>query len=237
MSGVAKPTKQAGFTIIELLIATAVFSVIILVVTAAVLQFSRQYYKGIIASSTQGAARTLVDDISRSIQFNGGTVNPIPDNINPTGLCVGTDKRYSYALNQQVTDAGSSLPNQGYHGLVSDDVTGCGTDTVPLDVKSLPAKLPTTLSNARELLGQHMRVSKFSVTGGNSTNNLYTISVRIVYGDNDLLCSQSAGDCNTPAPSSAAVLNTATDLSCRSTVGSQFCAVSELTTTVRKRVN
>ncbi len=235
MKAIAKPSKQAGFTIIELMIATAVFSVIILVVTAAVLQFSRQYYKGIIASSTQGATRALVDDISRAIQFNGGGVF---STLGGNGYCVGSSKRYSYELNQQVTDTQPFSANQGYHGLVSDTDSSCSSNSATaLNVAGLRADLATEgLTNPRELLGQNMRLTKFSIVGDESTDNLYTINARIVYGDNDLLCSPKADDCDQSTTSTSAVLDADPNVTCKSNVGSQFCAVSELTTTVRKRV-
>lgn len=224
-------SKQAGFTIIELLIATVVFSVILLIVTVSVIQFSKQYYKGIIAGSTQGAARTLIDDVSRAIQFNSGGISQLTSG--GSGWCIGTDKRYSYALNRQVIDTGAvAASHQGVHGLVSDTVSGCSTATPALGVAALGGNLTTP--NARELLGQHMRLAKFDITG---SADLYTITVRIIYGDDDLLCSPStAGDCADPN-SKAGVNAGKSDLMCRSTAGSQYCAVSELSTTVTKRVN
>ncbi|HEX8226633.1 MAG TPA: prepilin-type N-terminal cleavage/methylation domain-containing protein [Candidatus Saccharimonadales bacterium] len=208
---------QQGFTLIELLIATTVFSIILLVITASVLQFTKQYYKGLISSSTQNVARTLVDDITRAIQFNGGTVTPLTQSGNDRGYCVGNSKRYSYTLFQQVKDSGANTTlNQGRHGLVSDSMTGCNSTTSPLGVRTMGG-FPAGLSNPRELLGEHMRISKFNVTG---SNGVYTVTVKVVYGDNDLLTNPTTENAN-----------------CKSSAGSQFCAVSELTTTVNKRIN
>lgn len=216
MTQVAPRSRQAGFTIIELLIATAVFSVILLVITTAVLQFTKQYYRGVVASSTQNVARTLIDDVSRSIEFNGGAVSPISGN---TGYCIGSDKRYSYKLSRQVTDGGGDpAVHQGLHALVSDTVTGCNGSTPALNVTTLGSLSGGSLQNPRELLGQHMRLAKFNITPVGS--DLYTITVRVIYGDDDLLTSPTS-------PSAT----------CLGTTGSQFCAVSELTTTVKKRVN
>jgi len=232
---------QQGFTIIELMIATMIFSVILLVVTSGILQFNKQFYKGVVASSTQGAARTLIDDLTRAIQFNGGTFSPLPvltGNPQSGGYCVGSGKRYSFQLNRQVKDKTPlSVDHQGYHGLVSDTVTGCNTSTSPYDVANAPADLTTVspaLSNPRELLGQHMRLAKFDIE---QNVDLYTITIRVVYGDDDVLCSPSTpNDCNTPT-STAGVDNNMPDLTCRGSIGSSYCAVSELTTTVMKRVN
>jgi prepilin-type N-terminal cleavage/methylation domain-containing protein len=208
-----------GFTIIELMIATAAFSVIILVITVSVLQFSKEYYKGLIASSTQSAARTLMDDVTRSLEFDSGNFAP----LGTTGYCLGGAKRYSFALDKEVTEtAPNAGDDQTSHGLVSDSVTGCSSSTAPLNVKNLPANLASvtpTLSDPTELLGQHMRLAIFSIKP-DSSGVAYTIDIKVVYGDDDLLTS----------PTSA-------NMACKSTAGSQFCAVSELITTVTKRVN
>ncbi len=92
------PRDSGGFTVIELMIATIVFAVILLVVTAGVLQFTRQYYKGINSSNTQAAARAIIDDMTRAIQFNGGDINPLTYSGKPAGYCIGGYKRYSYVL-------------------------------------------------------------------------------------------------------------------------------------------
>lgn len=214
MSHNTKPAgRQTGFTIIELMIATAVFAVILLVITASILQFSKQYYKGIIASSTQGVSRTLIDEVSRAIEYNSGSVIPLAANNGSQGWCVGTAKRYSFILNKEVTDSGTLASYQARHGLVSDDVVDCTTATPANNV----AGLGSLLINGHELLGQHMRLAKFDIV---VDGPIYTITVRVIYGDNDLL--------DNPA---------SPDAKCLSTAGSQYCATSELTTTVRKRVN
>lgn len=210
-----RPVTQRGFTIIELLIATAIFAVITIAITTAILQFTRQYYRGVIASNTQTTARTIIDDISRSIQFNGGELYELNTPTGTKGFCVGSSKRYSYALNTQVTRGGGSAAlHQGHHALVSDTYPSCNTATPALGVASL-ANL--TSPNARELLGQRMRVTKFEIR---PSGGMYVVTVRVVYGDDDLLTS-----------------TTDPNMSCKSTAGSQFCAVSELSTTVKKRVN
>lgn len=228
-SGFTIPASQRGFTIIELLIATVIFSMVLILITTGVLQFTRQYYKGVISSNTQNTARIIIDDISRAIQFNSSTVYPLAANNGSQGYCIGKSKRYSFARNYQVTDATPPVtaPYQANHGLVSDNTNGCSSTTQALPVRSLTS-LPGL--NPRELLGENMRLANLSIVG---SGDLYTVTVRVVYGDIDLLCSPTGpGGCG---PSGGFVNNT--DLTCKSTTGSQFCAVSELTTTVKKRVN
>lgn len=215
MSTVPRMKRQGGFTIVELMIATAVFSILIVVITAAILQFTKQYYRGVIANRTQTTARNIMDDLTRSIQFNGGQVYELSDN---NGYCIGDTKRYSVARNRQVRTTGAvAARHQAAHGLVSDKVTVCNTSTSSLGVATLPPALPTA-NNARELLGENMRVTKFTIT---SSGGFYVINLRVVYGDDDFLT--TVADPN-PNPT------------CKSTSGSHFCAVAELTSTVKKRV-
>jgi hypothetical protein len=77
-----------------------------------------------------------------------------------------------------------------------------------------------------ELLTPSMRVSKLTVDRI-GTSNAYKISIRIVYGDVDLLYSPS----NDPRGASAP------DASCRAGFsGAHFCASSELSTIAKKRI-
>ncbi|HVU59892.1 MAG TPA: prepilin-type N-terminal cleavage/methylation domain-containing protein [Candidatus Saccharimonadales bacterium] len=206
--------RRRGFTILELMIASSVFAVILLVVAVGVQRFTSGYFKGVTSSQTQATARNIMSDVSQAIEF-GTNITPTVTSSGVSGLCID-NTLYSYAVGQQVTDtAPNSGKHQANHALVVSNPSSCTASTTP----SLPNNpLP---SGSRELLGQHMRLSAFSVTGSGS---LYTIHIRIIYGDDDLL---------TPAVSGST--NWATE-NCSGTAGSQFCAVSDLQTTVERRV-
>lgn len=210
-----KRTRQAGFTILELMIAAGVFAVIMLIVATGVISFTNRYYKGITTAKTQDTARSVLNTISQSIQFGQNVVLPTYNAPSTTyGMCID-DTLYAFRPGQEVTDTPPFGANQGYHGLVA--MRGC----------SLPATLPNTaaLANGRELLGEHMRLNYLKVT---QNGNLYTINLRIVYGDNVLLSQPLPG--NVPAW-------LATKEACSgSQAGTQFCAVADLTTTVEKRL-
>src|SRR5689334_15673116 len=97
MSKVNKKLKsQSGFTIVELLIATAVFSLVLLVVTAGIIRMGQAYYKGITMSRIQETTRTVSQEVTSSIQLaagkrrNGSITIP-----NAKQFCVG-DVRYTY---------------------------------------------------------------------------------------------------------------------------------------------
>jgi len=208
------PLFSQGFTILELMIAASVFSIILLVVAVGVLNFTNSYFKGITTSKTQDAARSVMNTLTQSIQFGQTVTLPTYNSSADTwGMCID-NTLYAFRLGQQVTDTAPQPGiNQGYHGLVAS--SGC----------TLPASLPTTqtLNNGRELLGEHMRLNTLSVT---QSGNLYTIHVRIISGDNDLL---------TPNVTGSTDWATTTE-TCSGSAGTQFCAVADLTTTVEKRL-
>ncbi|HET8709294.1 MAG TPA: prepilin-type N-terminal cleavage/methylation domain-containing protein [Candidatus Saccharimonadales bacterium] len=228
---ITRPTKPtAGFTLLELMIATSVFAVILLVVTAGILSFTRQYYKGVVSSTTQTTAREIMSEITQSIQFGSNIQTDLTAGGGVEGFCVD-NKLFSYKPGTQVTDNGGvAAQHQGYHALIRSQLaSGCNSATAPI-------AMPNTanlLAGQRELVGNHMRLATLKVTPLAAGGPLYSVHVRVVYGDDDLLCSISKGDCS----SSATSINLdKPDLACKGTIGSQFCAVSDLTTTVQKRL-
>lgn len=201
--------RQKGFTIVELLIATMAFSVILLVLMAGLLQIGRTYYKGLTNSRTQEAARTIIDDVSRSIQFNGG--DWVWDNSGPDlGYCVGS-RQYAYVINQQVKTSPVA------RALVAS--TGTLTNCAVQNITG-----PTITADSQELLGENMRLGEFRIES--IGNNLYKITVEVGYGEYDLFEGTGGGDIVPDLP-----------LKCKNErSGGQFCSVARLTTVVQKRV-
>lgn len=196
----AKPDlrrNSRGFTILELMVATLIFAVILLVITAGVIRFTTQYFKGVTSTKTQAAARTIIDDISRQIQY-GKNVNPNLTAGGVKGLCID-NVLYSYQIGAQV--------DNGKHAITKYSGTSCNSATPNMNL-------------GNELLGSHMRLAALDVTQVDAQT--YTVHVHVLYGDNDLL-----------VPASAAW----NDKHCASVTGSQFCASSDLTTTVQQRVD
>lgn len=205
--------NTAGFTIIELMIASAIFSVVLILCVTALLQIGRMYYKGVTSSRTQEAARTILDEISQAIQFSSGQVTT-PSIGNPYRFCID-NKRYSVYTGKKLVD-GVPDADQAKHVLVSDDAPGC-----PVTAQNLNNAAVILTPGSRELLPAGMRISKLTI-GEDSLTGLYTITVRVVSGDGDLLTNPA------DAPDASCAVSTRS--------GGQFCAMSELTTTVKKRL-
>jgi prepilin-type N-terminal cleavage/methylation domain-containing protein len=212
--------SNAGFTIIELLIATLVFSVILLLITFGIIQFTNTYYKGITSSNTQNAARNIMDTIAQDIQFSSDVETTAGSGYGTGSLdqfCIGSH-RYTYVLGEQVTDdtpdTGINPPQTSHAFLELPNATNADCQAAAQDITAASYTPPP---GARELIPPHMRLAKLNITQVGS--DLYKITVRVIYGDNDIL-----PHANDP------------DTKCQSDKGSQFCATSELDTIVQRRV-
>jgi len=205
--------RSGGFTILELMIATMVFAVVLMVVTIGILQVARVYYKGVTETNTQNTARFIIDTIAQTIQFSGGNVTTTPSSPlagTDYAFCIG-NRQFSYRLGWQVENGLNPTQNQTWHALVQNTTAGCSSS-------SAAQNLSNQTISGRDLIGRHMRLSNLVVQ--NLGANQYRVTVRVVFGDNDLLSNPT----------------TATSTCQNVTAGTQFCAVSELSTVVLKRV-
>lgn len=162
---------QQGFTIVELMIATTVFAIILLIVSFGLISLGNLYVKGVTNSRTQEVARTIMDEASRAVQFEGGAINPLVPVVSSTGYCVG-EKHFVLRQGHRVESADD-------HGMVT--YTSWGTCSGSAGAVSLES--PLIPGNARELLTEGMRVSDFKIT--NTTGNLWEIRVTVASGTND----------------------------------------------------
>lgn len=234
--------RSGGFTIVELMIATTVFSLVLVVLTVGVMEFTRSYYKGVTASSTQNAARTTIEDVTQGVQFSGLQVRPLdpkgPDGtsdprLESHGFCVGST-RYSFLPGWQLKDTKNENAFQNTHVFVRDTPAGGCYDNQERTAQDLIG----SYQGGTELLGINMRVSKAQLVAVGGDPNLYRMTLRIVYGDADLLLSpsQNPGEQNNAANFN--VNATRDDVTCRNaTAGNQFCAVSQLSTVIQRRVD
>jgi len=206
--------SQPGFTIVELMVATTVLSIILLLATVTMTSIGNLYTKGVNQSATQDTARNIIDGLAQNLELsNGYTLSPDKQSI-----CIGA-VRYTYVLGKQI---GSAQPHVLWR------------DTAPAGCANNSAVLGTSgASGGSELMAANSRLGELSI----STTSPYVISVQVAYGDDDLLCNANApGDCalNT---TSTHLADSGASLQCKGNAGDQFCAVSTLTTTVVPRIH
>ena len=145
--------KASGFTIVELLIATTVFAVILLGALAGFLEIGRLFYKGVSATSTQSIANQILQDVSGEFQNAAGFTKVLPKgdkdtvggnlevlpttdqsgsgNASYAYYCIG-NTRYTYNIAKSGSQAVSfsSTPNHapgGNFGILRDVIAGGGS--------------------------------------------------------------------------------------------------------------
>ncbi len=210
---------KKGFTIIELMISTAVFSVVLLLCAMAIVQVGRMFYKGVTINKTQDTSRKVADDVIQAIQFGANsssfkqssstTFTTSPGSPTVYVLCLG-DVRYSFIADRSL---GNNSNTQTRHILWKDLYKNTPPATcIPLDLT-----VATPSVGGEELVGSNMRVPVLNATLG--ANNIWSVNVTVAYGDTaDLFTSATFDRC------------------IGSNAGGQFCAVSAINSNVVKRL-
>ena len=221
---------RRGFTIIELMIATIVFSLVLLVAVSSFLQIGRMFYKGFTSNQTQIGARQVLSQITADMQdnFDISDIQNQPPNSEFTYFCVG-NKRYTLNFDMQVdtTEADYSLKK---FGILRDEMPGNSGCAEPCysgsnaDTDCDGAEV--ALNSPKELLAAGMSfrsepaqmLKKAALAG----EQLYNVNVRLVYGDDDVL---TIVDTAQPA--------TGKNVRCDSNLRqSQFCAEAEVSSVI-----
>ncbi len=208
----------AGFTIVELMIAVLVFSLVLLVCSYAIIHVGRMYYKGVIISRTQDVSRKVVEDIAGTIQFGPrqepfvrpGTGAPAAD---LHAWCVGTT-RYTFSTGR----------HQGAiaHVLYKDTYVSAGAGCPILDITQ---DNPPGATDGESLLGRNMRVPQIDIQS--ASGNLWHVTVRIAYGDDNTLFEGEGAEAD---------VNERYKYCKGVNAGGQFCATSTFETSVVKRL-
>jgi|GEM_PF-917082 len=204
-----KNNRSNGFTIVELMIAIAVFSAIIALASSAVIQLGRHYQSGATKTRLLSLARDIQSQIAQNYQYNGTT--PTLGSVTYNGqnydtLCIGTTRylfqnslptslNTNWLANNFIMD---SIDNQGY----------CNTPT---------------LKNPQLLLPNNARLAKFYFAPV-SNSPTYKLVIRFIVGDQDQF--KLAADSANGEPYSQ----------CKQGAGSEFCAVVGLTSNITRKV-
>lgn len=221
---------QKGFTIVELMIATAVVSMIIVLVSMMMIKIGNLYYKGINQAGVQDNTRNVADDVARHLELNDNQ----PIFINPPisfgvahiqAYCINTN-RYTFIEDKQVK-SGSIIKHILWRDTVPAD------SCTPADLTSDNPSIATGGTNGTELVEPNAFLTYFCIMGSgpsptcnNASNSPYSIQIGLAYapgvafGSNGLLNGPGLGISTT----------------CRGSTGDQFCATSSLVTTVAERI-
>lgn len=248
-----KPVKTAekGFTITELMVALTVLSTLLLLSTMILIQLGVIYSKGVNTSNLQNATRNTASEILSTIQFSGTVpelCNGAPQNTCYTGTtriastpsgnvtiyayCVNT-VRYSYVMNRALgrdTDPTVDESDQitTPHVMWRDTLRSAYLPCKPLDIsKDTVLSDDASLegdgipSKGHEMMPNHTRLTRFFVTDPPSpTSSVYNLEIVMAYGDSDLI----------------SIVDSKGNAICKGGRGTEYCAVSQLSSSVTRRV-
>jgi prepilin-type N-terminal cleavage/methylation domain-containing protein len=215
--------SQAGFTIIELMIATVILSTMLLVVTVLMINIGNLYYKGVSQARVQDSVRNVADDVTQQLKFGtlldagSWTETSGSTNFTENAYCIGST-RYTYIIGYQIgtgTDFGTTP--QVPHVLWRDTNPTPGSCTNQLNLFG-------SLGSGTEMIAPNSRLTSFSITASATLSSTYTVTVGEAYGSKDLL---------NPDPP---IDSPPTFVTCKGITGDRFCATSHLTTIVSKRI-
>ena len=239
-----KTLDRHGFTIVELMIATAVLSTILVLVTIIMISIGHLYYKGVSQARVQDDVRTIADELSQYLQLSNSTSIPVSQ-AGEQAYCIGSE-RFTYVLYKQI----GTKPGQTPHVLWRDTDPSPGSCPTggplgsPTGLPNLSAATPST--GGVELIAPNSRLTDFTVTAISATlPSPYSISVAVAYGDDDLVCDSgyhAPNDCSQQGLTvhMTNIVNHITapsgPIQCKGFTGDQFCATSSLTTTVAQRL-
>lgn len=225
--------RQAGFTILELMIATVVVSVILLMVTTVMISLQDLYYKGINQETVQNDIRNITNTVSQEIQdatvnegatiikandLFSGRVDGTPVSVD--AICVGST-RYMYVTGVEVgsdpnTQVAQALWRDSYPPGSCGDVYYNGT-TIINPTMDIITNTPTDGGTA--YISPGTRLTDFEVNPPVAPDTNYAISVAVAIGSDNLLTS-----------------TTGFNARCITGTGDQFCATASLLTEVGQRV-
>lgn len=127
---VATKSRPAGFTLVELIIAMAIFSLLLLLITSGIVQIMRIYQSGVASRRTQAAARLTMETITRDVRSSlnavaaansiclegGETVRYVYDSVNNSllrqtlnGACAGGTSTAATAIIDGSGDSNTQL--------------------------------------------------------------------------------------------------------------------------------
>lgn len=206
------------------MISTTVFSLVLMLCLAGIMQITKMYYRGVTQARTREIARTVIDEIAEAIRFSSkdivignGVVGPQIDESDDDAsvgyFCIG-QKRYTYAIDRQVKESPKANTKEQRHALWLDQPETCQ------GAVDLTQEEPSP--DGKSLLAENMRLYEFSVDQVDPIQRIYTIRIGVAYGDDDLL---SVKESDT------------TQLTCEGAfVGAEFCSTTNFLVTVQKRL-
>ena len=201
--------NQTGFTLVELLLALALFGFVLVFAVSGFVQVNRSYNKGITVKRVQETGRAVIEDIARSLRLAGDPGSVRVCDVDDQQGCSGNFRlclpgvRYGWSdgsTGEEFTSAGDIKKNWLVR---SDTASGCNS--------------AFSQAEAESFLEDDLIVQELNITWLIGTS-AYKIDLTLSTGDTTLI-TNSGKRCKGAAQVS----------------GSQYCDVVNLSTTVTIR--
>lgn len=175
--------KSRGFTIVEFLVASSVFALLLTIALAGFSGVGNLFYKGVSVTQTQSTTANIIRDVSSNIQTASTITGPSTAPNGYTYYCIG-GIRYTYNLQKELDttiDENLSLGTAVNFALVRDSLPGT-TGCAPPCTSGCSAPFAAT---RQEMLGNRMRLMRFDITPSSSGSKFYNVYATVAYGDDE----------------------------------------------------
>lgn len=217
--------RDQGFTIVELMVALSVLSVILVMATVVLINIGGLYSKGVNQANLQNTARNILTDVSNAVQYSGtapllacasggsGSCGTLPYSV----ACIG-NVRYTYFLGttSQPAEIGDTINGKVLqHVLWRDTMVSPSASCTPLDLTQTSPS-----ASGYEMVPVRTELTRFAITPIAGESGTYSITVTMASGPEDI-----------------PKINPDGSVSCNTVIGDQYCATSDLTTSVTRALN
>jgi prepilin-type N-terminal cleavage/methylation domain-containing protein len=221
-----KIISNTGFTLIELMLSMALFSMVLVIIIGAFTQINGSFYRATASTKAQEAVRRLSDEVAESVRTNSVSEAELRDLKDASGgdnvvqICSGNT---SFYIHEKFAASGSSRVALRLLGVPCDKLIDHGDALKVLDGTGVPlgAKVDVLVGNNLSVHGV------FLANGVLSINTLYGDLTSVTPPDNLITYEpKSVGSVTKQIPRCAGGL----------TKGYQFCATSQMTTVLHNRL-
>ena len=243
-----KTNRNRGFTIVELMIATSVLSVILLLATAVMLNIGAIYYKGDNQARVEDSTRAALDSVTQDIQFsenqavfNSRVLSSFNEGAYPQtayAFCMKSanyEFRYSFVGGIKIGSGGfsSSDPSKTQINHVF------WRDVIDWDSPCTPANLDAPNP---ETMPPNPAITDFNTTGRQGTelvppdSRLLDFCISPVNGWPGCAGSPTSGNYTVSVGIAYGDVSLSPNGTCIGGTGDQFCATDSLTSSITSRL-
>jgi len=144
--------NQSGFTIIEILLAMAIFSFVMITVITAFTQIIRSYRKGVVSQRTQEATREIIDLISKEARVSTDVFvgTDVPAGVKL--LCFKDGSQFEYNQTDHTLKQGTTIVGCNTHDVNAKSVVSEDLDVLRFKPQIKSTTKPITLGFNIDLL-------------------------------------------------------------------------------------